>query len=133
MSRYFRVETLKQSVGLMVDHHRGRSPELDARSWLELHARLGEPVVDTMDATFSVYPDPDANVAPGPPPCIGAIISMKPIMQVVVSYPVEEFDRLWILATNSQVRTGYVAFTVPKRGKALVVTLDFSTSNVPDE
>jgi hypothetical protein len=58
---------------------------------------------------------------------------MKPNVQVVVPFPVVEFDRLWALATGSRVRTGFVAFTEPHRGRALVVTLDFSTSETLEE
>jgi hypothetical protein len=51
----------------------------------------------------------------------------------VVSYPVQEFDRLWALASTSKVRSGHVAFTAPYRNRSIVVTLGFSTSETPED
>jgi hypothetical protein len=110
LGRYVRINASKQSVGIRADHPRGR------------------PVRDVAETTITVFPDPDADVSPSDPPAIGAIIRMKPNMQVVVHYPIEEFNQLWILVAASQVRSAYVAFTSPFRCKSLVVTLDFSSA-----
>lgn len=86
------------------------------------------------DAEIHVYPRADAQtVAPGPPPCIGAIIRLKPAVNIVVPYTVVEFDRLWTIAAASKVVSGYVAFTEPFRNGARVVSLSFSTEDVPDD
>jgi hypothetical protein len=71
--QYFRVDAVKQHVGVRVEHQRGEPPSLSADSWLELHGRFGEPVSGVHDLWITVIPDPDAEVAPGPPPWVGAI------------------------------------------------------------
>ena len=100
---------------------------------MELQGRLDQPIANVTDATITVFPDPAPDVSPSQPPAIGAIIGMKPCLQVVVHYPVTEFNQLWALVAASQVRSAYVAFTAPFRGRSLVVTLDFSSVLDPDD
>ena len=133
LSRDFRIESIKQSVGIGVHHARGEAPFLDPHSWIEARGRFDEPLRDITEVEISVYPDPNADVAPGPPPCVGAIIRLKPTVLVVVPFTVQEFERLWVLATVSAIRRGHVAFTAPYWNRSLVVNLGFSTSQTAED
>jgi hypothetical protein len=63
---------------------------------------------------------------PGPasPPSVGAIIPIRPQVQVVVGLSGPSFGFLWALAAANQLRYGYLAFTAPHRGSSLVVSAE---------
>jgi len=133
LGRYVLIEAAKQSVGLRTDRPRGQPPALATSASVELRGRLSEPVANVTEARITVFPDPAADVSPSTPPAIGAIIGIKSCLQVVVHYPVAEFNQLWTLVATLQVRSAYVAFTAPFRGSSLVVTLDFSSVLDPED
>src|SRR6266852_2597127 len=89
LGRYVRIEASKQSVGLRADRPRGQPPALATSASVELRGRLDEPVANVTEARITGFPDPAADVSPGKPPAIGAIIGMKPCLQVVVT------TRMW--------------------------------------
>ncbi|MEP9323270.1 hypothetical protein PPMP20_09035 [Paraburkholderia phymatum] len=65
-------------------------------------------------------------------PSVGAIVSVKPVLQCVVDMTESQFQRLLTLAASGCLAWCFVAFTVPFRRSALIVSVDFSTRS-PDD
>jgi hypothetical protein len=66
-------------------------------------------------------------------PNIGAFISVKPELQGVVDVTEGEFQRLLTLAASDHLAWCFIAFTLPFRRSALIVSIDFSTRAPDDE
>ena len=83
------------------------------------------------EVLISTYPKEPLQVGSACPAAIGAIISAKPKLSVVLTWSHQEFDRVWALALAGQLKCGYLCFTKPHHGKSLVVSASFASE--PEE
>ena len=60
------------------------------------------------------------------PAAIGAAIGMRPEMSVVLTWPQNEFDRVWALALADVLKFVYLYLTTPRYNTGLVVSASFS-------
>jgi hypothetical protein len=82
---------------------------------------------------IQVSPTEKPGVGNAVEPNIGAFISVTPELQGVVDMSEGEFQRLLALAASGHPAWCSVAFTVPFRRSALIVSIDFSTRAPDDE
>jgi hypothetical protein len=131
ISRTVAVASVRASAGVLAAHRRGEEPEIETRCWLELRGHLSEPVEGTTVVSLGMHPRDRLLVGSARPAPVGAIIQLKPEMQAVVTWTHRDFDRLWTLAAAGALKFAYLAFTTPRRGKSLIVSM--SCSNERDE
>jgi hypothetical protein len=81
---------------------------------------------------IQVSPVAETEIGNADVPSVGAIVSVKPVLQCVVDMTEIQFQRLLTLAASGYLAWCFVAFTVPFRRSALIVSVDFST-RPPDE
>lgn len=132
MSRYLTVTGWRGHVNIRVDHPRGGTPCREGSAWLEIKGDFLDAVNGVTQASVHVLPSTDVSLGDSTPPSIGAIISIKPSLQIVVNLTGSEFDRVWLLAATNQLRSCFIAFTQPHRRSALVVNLSISSA-LPEE
>jgi hypothetical protein len=88
---------------------------------------LDEPVRETSGVVLSLYPDPKTKVGTARPAAVGSIIGARDALDVVISLPHAEFDRLWSFALSGHLKFGWMAFTKPHSNRALVLAVSFSS------
>ncbi len=102
-----------------------------SRAWLELRGTVDEQIAETSDVAIHISAADKADRGSGPPPCVGAIIQVRPTVSVVVAFPHLEFDRLWAMALAGRLTHAHLTFVKPRYGKARVLNL--SLSNTAEE
>ncbi len=126
LSRTVAVSSLSATLRTGAVHRRGDEPEIESQPWLELRGTLEEPVKGVQDVAISAYPRDKLEIGTARPASVGAIIGMRPRMEVVLTWSHMEFDRLWGLALSGQLTFAHLYFTEPKHNKGLVVSASFS-------
>jgi hypothetical protein len=126
LSRSVLIASFRASVGLHAVHRRGEEPEIECQPWLELRGTLEEPVKGVHNAVISLYPEDKLQVGTARPASVGAIIAMRPRMDIVMRWSHTEFDRVWALALFGRLSDGHLCFTMPQYNKGLVVSASFS-------
>ncbi|SIT51337.1 conserved hypothetical protein [Paraburkholderia piptadeniae] len=132
LSRYGRVTNWHASVTERVDRPRGCPPERESHSSILLEGEFTEPVRDVTRFLIQVSPTAKPDIGNANVPNVGAFISIKPELQGVVDMTESHFQELLTLAASGRLAWCHVAFTVPFRRSALIVSIDF-TSRPPDE
>lgn len=108
LSRDVVVSSFRATLRLHAVHHKGDEPSIETKPWLELQGTATEPIKDVQDVTISMYPEDDLRVGTSRPASVGAIINVRPVINVVLAWPPGEYDRLWALALSGQLK--YVGF-----------------------
>src|SRR5262249_34031704 len=108
-NRNISITSFRTSVSVRVDEPRDPEPEIEVKPWLELRGTLEEPLNQTSEIMFSVYPDPSTKVGPARPPAVGSILGMRNGVDAVVSIPHAEFDRVWAFALSGHLKHAWMA------------------------
>jgi hypothetical protein len=53
-------------------------------------------------------------------------VTQLAVVDAVIAMPGVDFDRVWMLAASGQLHYCWLAFTEPRRGRALIVSASFS-------
>lgn len=133
LSRYGRVTSWHASVTERVDRPRGYPPERESRTSIQLEGEFTEPVRDVIRFLIQVSPTDKPGIGNADVPNVGAFISVKPELQGVVDMAEGHFQQLLTLAASGHLAWCHVAFTVPFRRSALIVSIDFTTRPPEDE
>lgn len=132
LSRYGRVTSWHASLTERVDRPRGYPPERESRTSIVLEGEFTEPVRDVTRFLIQVSPTDKPGVGNTDVPNVGVFISLKPELQGVVDMTDTHFRELLTLASSGCLAWCHVAFTVPFRRSAFIVSIDFTT-RPPDE
>jgi hypothetical protein len=92
-----------------------------------------EPVGDVTRFLIQVSPTDKPDVGNAAVPNVGAFISTKPELQGVIDMTEDHFHQLLTLACSGALTWCFVAFTVPFRRSALIVSINFTTRPPDDE
>ena len=130
-SRTIAVSSFAATVRIGAVHRRGEEPEVETQPCLELRGTLDEPVRGVQEIVISMYPRDKVEIGTARPASIGAVIGMRPQMSVVLTWPQNEFDRVWGLAVGGLLKFGYLYFTTPRCNTGLVVSASFSNEREP--
>jgi hypothetical protein len=133
LSRYGHVISWHASLSARADRPRGHPPGRESRASIQLEGEFTEAVGGVTRFLIQVSPTDKPDVGNAAVPNIGAFISVKPELQGVVDMTEGEFQRLLTLAASDHLAWCFVAFTVPFRRSALIVSIDFSTRAPDDE
>lgn len=127
LDRAIQVDAVAFRVSRRAEKPRGEGPRFEGGSWLEIRGNSDEPLGDVV--RFVIHLHVTEGEVPGPsiPPAIGAILSLKPEVQVAIAVDPVAFDRAWSLATANLLRYCWLAFTQPFRRSSLVISASFSS------
>lgn len=95
---------------------------------LHLHGHLDEPLRGITEAHAQIGVDNDWEDRKS----AGAIIGIKPLVQLVIMVPPVQFERLWQLTAANACRSLRFVFTEPKRSSAMITDW-YASTNLPDE
>ena len=74
-----------------------------------------------------LYPADEPTLGAGPPPWIGVIHGVRPVIRPAVFVSHQDFDRMWRLALSGLLKHGRMVFTKPRYHSAYVLSISFST------
>jgi hypothetical protein len=126
LTRAIEISTFRVSLSLQIDEPKLPDPELETTPWLELRGTMNEPIRDTRDVLFSIYPKDKVVVGIARPASVASVIQIRPEVSVVSPLPHVDFDRMFSIALAGQVKFAWMFFTKPHYGRALVTNLSFS-------
>jgi len=132
LGRYGRITSWHASLSERVDRPRGQPPERESHASIQFEGEFTEPVRDVTRFLIQVSPKDKLGIGNADVPNVGAFISIKPELQGVVDMTDSHFQELLTLAGSGRLAWCHVAFTVPFRRSALIVSIDFTT-RPPDE
>ncbi|WP_146749843.1 hypothetical protein [Paraburkholderia bryophila] len=133
LSRYGRITSWHASLTERVDRPRGCPPERESRTSIVLEGEFTEPVRDVTRFLIQVSPTDKPDVGNTDVPNVGVFISLKPELQGVVDMTDGHFRELLTFASSGRLTWCHVAFTVPFRRSAFIVSIDFTTRPPDDE
>lgn len=126
LSRDVEIASFGATVRLHTVHHKGDEPYIESKPWLEVRGTATEPVKGMTDVKISMYPEDKPIVGTARPAAVGAIIRARPTLDVVLTWPHVDFDRVWALAVGGHLKFAHLIFTKPHYKGALVVDASFS-------
>lgn len=132
LSRYGRITSWEASLTERVDRPRGYPPERESRASILLQGEFTESVRDVTRFLIQVSPTDKPDIGNADTPNVGVFISIKPELQGVVDMTDGHFQELLTLAASGRLAWCHVAFTVPFRRSAFIVSISFDT-RPPDE
>jgi hypothetical protein len=91
---------------------------------------MNEPVKGVSDIEINLYPDAKVESEPKHWEHIGAVVDVKPMLNLVVAVSPSVFDLIWTLALSGQLKHASCSFTKPHYRSAQVTSL--SVSNKPE-
>lgn len=127
LRRFIDISGVSAGVSFGAAQERGEDPRLDSYARIELTGTLDEPVRDTRDVEIVLYPKDDPKPGAGPPPWIGLIHGVRPVMRPALFIPHRDFDRVWLLALSGLLKHAHMIMTPPRYQSAYVVSISFST------
>jgi hypothetical protein len=117
LMRFIEFSEARARTGVRAARERGQEPEVRSSGALELVGTMDEPVRDTREIEVAVYADDAAKLGAGPPPWIGFIETVRPVVRAVVFVSHRDFDRLWMLALSGLLK--HVRLAISRGAKAL--------------
>jgi hypothetical protein len=129
LSREVVVRSAVFRVSTSLDKQRGAPTRIESGPWLELSGDLNEHLREVTAVEFNVHRSDRERDHESEPRSVGAIIALRPRVQVVVSVPGEEFDRIWSMALADQLKHVHFVFEAPNRNSALVINASFSNGS----
>jgi hypothetical protein len=125
--RSVEISAFEARVSLQAERPRGEQPRVETDAWLVLKGLADEPVNEVRTVHIHLYAEERKEVGSARPPSVGAIIQTRPEVSAVVGLQHLDFDRIWSLATGGHLKHAHLVFTKPRRNKALVLSISFST------
>jgi hypothetical protein len=133
LSRSVEVSETETRIWLSAHKPRGANPVVENRPWVELRGTMNEPVRGVSEIEINLYPDAKVESEPKHAECIGAVIDVKPLLNVVVAVSPSVFDLIWALALSGQLKYASCSFTKPHYRSAQVTSLSVSNKPASDE
>jgi hypothetical protein len=133
LSRYGHVTAWHSSLCERADRPRGQPPERESHASIQFEGEFTEPVRDVTRFLIQVSPSAKLDIGNADVPNVGAFISVKPALQGMVDMTEGHFQELLTLAASGRLAWCHVAFTVPVRRSALIVSISFDTRPPDDE
>ncbi len=131
--RFGTVTKCSASISVRAQRSRGLPAERMSMCAVEIEGNFIEPISGQSLFSILAYGDADVGVGNADVSSVGAITSMKPVVSRQVSnYRGTSSKRFLTLVSTGQLRSCRVAFTKPRWGSALIVSLDFNTKT-PEE
>ena len=131
LSRDVEIKSSSLAVRISAVHRKGDEPNIESQPWLQLKGVLTETVKGVRDVVISLYPKDRIEIGTARPASCGAIIRARPELQVVISWPQHQFDRLWSMVLGNRLTHAHFYFTKLHYNTGLVVNASFSTE--PEE
>lgn len=132
LSRYGVLSTWRADIHILSKRPRGEIATREGRVYLEVKGDLTEPVAGITRFSVLTFVSDKPTVGQGEVPSVGSITKVKPELQVSVDLSLSEFQTLMQLATTEKLRSCYLAFLAPRRGRAPIVSISFGTG-MPDD
>ncbi len=126
LTRRVDVTSIRARIGLHVMTERGCEPEIDSTPWLEVRGNMDEPVGAVREIVINTFPRDVIEVGHACPSSVGAIIQVRPKIDVVVPFRAADFPQLWALALSGQLKYADITFTKPHYRRAFVINVSFS-------
>ena len=133
LSRYGRIRSWHASLSERVDRPRGQPPERESHASIQFEGEFTEPIRDVTRFLIQVSPTDKPDIANADRPNVGAFIALRPELQGMVGMTEGHFHELLTLAASGRLAWCHVAFTVPFRRSALIVSISFDTRPPDDE
>jgi hypothetical protein len=133
LSRSVKVVETETRIWICAHKPRGANPVVESRPWLGLRGTMNEPVRGVSDIEINLYPDAKVESEPKHAECIGAVIDVKPLLNLVVAASSSAFDLIWALALSGQLKHASCTFTKPHYRSAQVTSLSVSNKPESDE
>ena len=121
------IKSSSLTVRIRAVHRKGDEPEIESQPWLQLKGVLTETVKGVRDVVISLYPRDRIEIGTARPASCGAIIRARPELQVVITWPQQEFDRVWSMVLGNRLTHAHFYFTKPHYNTGLVVNASFSS------
>ena len=125
--RTVRISSINPHVSIHASKPRGEEPSIESGPSLELTGTMDESIRDSSTVEIHVYPKDKVEPRPAKPPSVGAIIAIRPVVSVVVSFPQQDFDRVWQFALSGGLKYASFVATPPHYKTAHVINLSFSS------
>lgn len=104
-----------------------RSRTRDSAQYMILEGELTEPLNGVTQFLLQLHPAEQPDLGARETPSLGAIIQVKPKIQVAGTLTPEEFRSLFLLAGSGKLRSCALVFQEPHYGHALVAGMSFSS------
>ncbi|MGB2714763.1 MAG: hypothetical protein WBC51_11320 [Vicinamibacterales bacterium] len=120
------ITAFSATVRLNAIDRKGDQPYVEGQPWLELSGTATEPVKGVTDVKISMWPRETVEIGTARPASIGAVLGARPELAFGLTWPQQEFDRVWNLALSGHLKFARVYFTKPHYNSGLVVSASFS-------
>jgi len=127
LNRTVGITSFRTSLRVGVDDPKDAEPEIEVNPWLEFRGVLDAPIRQTSNIVVSLYPDARTKIGTARPAAVGAIIGARSAIEVAISLPHAEFDRLWSFALSGHLKHAWMACTRPRYNRGLVLEVSFSS------
>lgn len=132
LPRYGAVTDARISMHIYAHKERGKLRERSSSVSIEVIGRFTEAVGEITQFSILVLPVLRPTLGQAETPSVGSFSQFKPIARGVVELSFDEFQHLMLLSTSGSLQSCYFAFNEPYRGRALIVSISFS-SGPPEE
>ena len=126
LSRNVEITAFRATVRLNAIDRKGDEPYVEGQPWLELRGTATEPVKGVTDVKISMWPRETVEIGTARPASVGAVLGARPELAFGLTWPQQEFDRVWNLALSGHLKFAHVYFTKPHYNSGLVVSASFS-------
>ena len=127
LMRFIDITSISAGTSFSAGQERGDAPHISTTARVEMTGTMNEPVRQTRDVEIVVYAADDPKSGAGPPPWIGLVHGVRPVMHAAVFLPDRVFDRLWSLALSGLLKHAHIFLTPPRYQSAYVLNFSFST------
>lgn len=128
--RIVEVQLVQMYVSDRIDDRRNTyRPGGDA--WLQIRGTCDEAIEGQKEIEISIHElGTDEKPAHDRVKAIGALIQLRPWVQVVLDMEPKLFDRTWTMAAGGQLRHVWISMTKPQKRHALVVSVSYQNEPI---
>jgi len=132
LSRYGTVHDTRIDLNIQAERLHGNLYQRKSSIYVDVIGEFTEPVSGVTQFSILTFPVEKPELGKTVIPSIGSFIRIKPTAQSVIELSLEEFQNLMQLAASGKLRSCYLAFNEPFRGRASIVSISFS-SDPPEQ
>lgn len=132
-SRYVTILEWSPSLFIRVEKPRGGYWMRDSLYCLGFRGILEEPIKGISELAGSIFPSADVSLNDHSDPCVGSIISIRDVVQVVLTVSEQEFAWLLTLTAGGLLGACHLHFSEPLRGQARIYSFSFDKVLPPPE